>query len=75
MQVARFQTQQAFLTEEGRDWLLALEHTAPQERAAAVRQFQTLTHPAHLGVRFHALELAWHITPDPDRQAEARRRL
>jgi SAM-dependent MidA family methyltransferase len=24
-----------------------------------VRQFQTLTHPAHLGARFHVLECAW----------------
>lgn len=75
MQVARFQPQQNFLTEQGREWIIALEHAPPEDRAASVRQFQTLTHPAHLGMRFHALELAWRIPTDPDQAADARRRL
>jgi SAM-dependent MidA family methyltransferase len=44
-----------WLTEIGRDWLLEMEGN-PQP--AALRQFQTLMHPAHLGAKFHALELS-----------------
>jgi len=43
-----------WLTEIGRDWLLEMEGK-PQH--TALRQFQTLMHPAHLGGKFHALEL------------------
>jgi SAM-dependent MidA family methyltransferase len=43
-----------WLTEIGREWLLEMEGN-PQP--AALRQFQTLMHPAHLGAKFHALEL------------------
>ncbi len=43
-----------WLTEIGRDWLLEMEG---RPQPAALRQFQTLMHPAHLGARFHALEL------------------
>lgn len=46
--------QGSWLTEIGRDWLLEMEGN-PQH--AALRQFQTLMHPAHLGAKFHALEL------------------
>ncbi len=52
-----FQNQGAWLTEVGRKWLLSLEG---QPQPAALRQFQTLTHPAHLGCCFHALELSWN---------------
>ena len=59
-QAVAFRNQGAWLTEIARDWLLAMDG-CPQ--AAALRQFQTLTHPAHLGARFHILELASHTSP------------
>lgn len=46
--------QGAWLTETAREWLLEMEG---KPQAAALRQFQTLTHPAQLGGSFHALEL------------------
>ncbi len=52
-----FRNQGAWLTEIGREWLLAQEGKPDM---AALRQFQTLTHPAHLGGSFHVLELAWN---------------
>ena len=52
-----FQNQGAWLTAVGRDWLLAQEGEPDR---VALRQFQTLTHPAHLGGSFHVLELAWN---------------
>lgn len=52
-----FRNQGAWLTEIGRAWLLAQEGNPD---AAALRQFQTLSHPAHLGGSFHVLELAWN---------------
>lgn len=53
---AVFQNQGSWLTETARDWLREQEGN-PQP--AALRQFQTLTHPAHLGGAFHVLELSW----------------
>ncbi|MBC8127354.1 MAG: SAM-dependent methyltransferase [Gloeobacteraceae cyanobacterium ES-bin-144] len=51
-----FRNQGAWLTEIAREWLLEQEgHPQP----ALLRQFQTLTHPAHRGSRFHILEHAW----------------
>lgn len=55
-EVRAFCNQGAWLTEIGREWLLSLEG---QPQVDLVRQFQTLTHPAHLGSSFHILELAW----------------
>lgn len=55
-----FQNQGAWLTENARDWLLSQEGAA---QAAAIRQFRTLTHPAHLGGGFHFLELSWENPP------------
>ncbi len=52
-----FRNQGAWLTEIGRDWLLAQEGNPD---FSALRQFQTLTHPAHLGGGFHILELSWN---------------
>ena len=52
-----FSSQGAWLTGQARDWLLAQEGNPA---AAALRQFQTLTHPAHLGSSFHVLELSWN---------------
>ncbi len=43
-----------WLTRNARDWLLEMED-APVP--AALRQFQTLTHPAHLGGVFQVLEM------------------
>jgi SAM-dependent MidA family methyltransferase len=52
-----FRHQGSWLTEIGREWLLSLEGNPDPE---ALRQFRTLTHPAHLGGAFHVLELAWN---------------
>lgn len=52
-----FRNQGAWLTEIARDWLISLESRPDM---AALRQFQTLTHPAHLGGSFHVLELSWN---------------
>jgi SAM-dependent MidA family methyltransferase len=51
-----FRTQSSWLTALAREWLLAQEG---KPDPAGLRQFQTLTHPGHLGTRFHILELAW----------------
>ena len=58
-QALLFKSQGAWLTEIGRDWLLSQEGNPD---AAALRQFQTLTHPAHLGGSFHVLEFSWNQT-------------
>jgi SAM-dependent MidA family methyltransferase len=57
-----FRTQAAWLTTVARPWLLAMEG---QPDARLLRQFQTLTHPAHLGTRFHVLEVAWNDPQAP----------
>jgi len=57
--VGCFRSQGSWLTEVAREWLLGQEG-APD--AAAIRQFQTLTHPAHLGADFHILELILNPT-------------
>jgi len=49
-----FRDQGRWLTEVARDWLLEMEG---KPQPVALRQFQTLMHPAHLGAKFHALEL------------------
>jgi SAM-dependent MidA family methyltransferase len=49
-------SQGSWLTHLARDWLISLEGNPDP---AALRQFQALTHPAHLGAKFHVLELAW----------------
>lgn len=46
-----------YLTTLAHDWLLSLETAPESARIPLVRQFQTLTHPAHLGARFHVLEM------------------
>ncbi len=53
-----FTRQGSWLTEIARDWLLSLEGEPPA--LEAFRQFQTLTHPAHLGGSFHVLEISWN---------------
>lgn len=64
-----FRDQGTWLTHTARSWLLEQDGN-PQP--SFLRQFQTLTHPAHLGSRFHILELSWDPAaspPDPDRLA------
>jgi len=53
-----FRNQGAWLTEIGSEWLLAQEGRPDR---GLLRQFQTLTHPAHLGGSFHVLELGWNL--------------
>lgn len=72
---ACFEPQGPFLIRHGQAWLETLAGLTEANRQAAVRQFHTLTHPAHLGLRFHALELAWREPCDPVPAALARRRL
>ncbi len=58
-----FHHQGTWLTETAREWLIEQEGN-PQ--ASTLRQFQTLTHPAHLGGSFHFLELSWKpASPQP----------
>lgn len=57
-----FRNQAAWLTAAARAWLLEQDGN-PQPSFA--RQFQTLTHPAHLGACFHVLELAWNPAATP----------
>ena len=59
-----FQNQGAWLTENGRDWLLDQEGIPNNP---LLRQFQTLTHPSQLGGKFHVLEITW----DSDQPADA----
>lgn len=69
---ATLRNQGAWLTEIGRDWLLSLEGNPD---TAALRQFQTLTHPAHLGGCFHVLELSWNQPFSPVTSPETWHRL
>jgi len=57
-----FGDQGSWLTALARPWLLAMED---RPEAKAIRQFQTLTHPGHLGSRFHVLELSWQDDGPP----------
>jgi SAM-dependent MidA family methyltransferase len=50
-------TQSSWLTEIARDLLLSMEG---RPDVSLLRQFQTLTHPAQLGSRFHVLEISWN---------------
>jgi SAM-dependent MidA family methyltransferase len=75
METARFQPQEKFLIESGREWIESLADRTDELRAPLVRQFQTLTHPAQLGARFHALELAWWCPIDPDTASLAQKHL
>ena len=52
-----FKNQGTWVTEIAREWLLSLEANPDPK---TLRQFQTLTHPAHLGGSFHILELMWN---------------
>lgn len=56
-QPCRFSSQGTWLTHQAKGWLLSQEGSPD---LAGLRQFQTLTHPAHLGGSFHVLEIAWN---------------
>jgi SAM-dependent MidA family methyltransferase len=47
-----------WLTRVGMEWLLDLEKHPTPDTAKRLRQFQTLTHPQHLGGKFQILEAA-----------------
>ncbi|GAA5484142.1 class I SAM-dependent methyltransferase [Haloferula sargassicola] len=55
-EVVRFENQSRFLTAAARPWLLGLEGRTDAATAKLLRNFQTLTHPGHLGSRFHVME-------------------
>jgi SAM-dependent MidA family methyltransferase len=57
-QVSPLLDQGRWLTRVGMDWLLDLERNPPPDAAKRLRQFQTLTHPQHLGGKFQILEAA-----------------
>lgn len=67
---AAFRNQGSWLTRIARPWLESMEGRPDM---TLLRQFQTLTHPGHLGSRFHILELAWN-DPSPARLPEDERR-
>jgi SAM-dependent MidA family methyltransferase len=67
-----FRNQGAWLTDIARDWLLEQDGNPDP---AALRQFQTLTHPAHLGGSFHVLELSWDAHRSPENADTLQRRL
>ncbi|MEM9236329.1 MAG: SAM-dependent methyltransferase, partial [Verrucomicrobiota bacterium] len=55
-EVVCFENQSRFLTEVARPWLLGLEGRTDPDTTKLLRNFQTLTHPAQMGSRFHFLE-------------------
>lgn len=67
-----FCDQGSWLTRLAGPWLRSMES---EPDAAAIRQFQTLVHPAHLGARFHVLELSLCCRVDPAEAARVRQRL
>jgi SAM-dependent MidA family methyltransferase len=71
-QIGRFRNQGAWLTETGREWLLSLEGKPDMD---FMRQFQTLTHPSHLGGSFHVIELHWQKPTSAEIVAEDSHRL
>jgi SAM-dependent MidA family methyltransferase len=54
--VLRFEPQGRFLTGVARPWLLELEGRTDEATRKDLRAFQTLTHPGHLGAKFHVIE-------------------
>lgn len=54
-------SQGAWLTANAREWLLSQEGNPD---ANLLRQFQTLTHPAHLGRSFQVMEISWQAPAD-----------
>ncbi|MCW1887348.1 SAM-dependent methyltransferase [Luteolibacter flavescens] len=58
-QVVRFEPQGSFLTRVASPWLLEMEGRTDDTTKKELRAFQTLTHPGHLGSRFHVMEAAF----------------
>jgi SAM-dependent MidA family methyltransferase len=58
-QLTHFASQGSWLTGLAREWLLEQERAGHID-PALLRNFHTLTHPAQLGARFHAIEFAWN---------------
>jgi SAM-dependent MidA family methyltransferase len=54
--VLRFEPQGRFLTGVAKPWLLELEGRTDEATRKDLRAFQTLTHPGHLGAKFHVIE-------------------
>ncbi|OYV04537.1 MAG: hypothetical protein CFE26_16365 [Verrucomicrobiales bacterium VVV1] len=69
---ASFSDQGSWLTRLAAPWLQAMES---RPDPTAIRQFQTLVHPSHLGARFHVLELALNEPVDPAAAARTLQRL
>jgi SAM-dependent MidA family methyltransferase len=67
-----FSSQGSWLTRLAAPWLREMES---RPDPAAIRQFQTLTHPSHLGARFHVLEMALNEAVDPVAAASTLQRL
>ena len=59
-----FGDQAQYLTLSGKHWLLSLNPTE-EKHSQLLRQFQTLTHPGHLGASFRCLEGAIGTNPPP----------
>lgn len=68
----RFEPQSRFLTEVARPWLLEMEGRLDDSARKDLRAFQTLTHPGHLGSRFHVMEASFNEDPTPCGEAAAR---
>lgn len=64
--VLRFEPQGRFLTELARPWLLSLEGRSDPAARKDLLAFQTLTHPGHLGARFHVMEAGFGDDPSTD---------
>ena len=58
-----WRTQSSWLTNLAKEWLISMEGNPDM---ALLRQFQSLTHPGHLGAKFHVLELAWQEEGEMD---------
>ncbi|WP_343225948.1 class I SAM-dependent methyltransferase [Luteolibacter marinus] len=67
--VIRFEPQSRFLTELARPWLLELEGRTDPDARKDILAFQTLTHPGHLGARFHVFEASFGENQPPCRTA------
>lgn len=67
-----FIDQGSWLTRLATDWLMGMEGSVDH---AAIRQFQTLVHPSHLGARFHVIELTVGGNADPIEVSRALHRL
>jgi len=72
MMPADFSDQGSWLTRLAAPWLQAMES---RPDPSAIRQFQTLIHPSHLGARFHVLELSLNEPVDPAAATRTLRRL